>query len=68
MTSAFTFGAAEDNVRKLRLGMIGVGDRGTSHVQTLLAMGVQIPAVCDINRQHLERAQSLVEKAGAKEA
>jgi predicted dehydrogenase len=65
LTSAFVFGATE-NVKPLRLGMIGVGGRGTSHVKTLLAMGVQIPAVCDINQEHLERAQSLVEKAGQK--
>jgi predicted dehydrogenase len=65
MTSAFTLGAAEE-VKPLRVGMIGVGSRGTAHVQTLLAMGVQIPAVCDINQEHLERAQSLVEKAGQK--
>jgi predicted dehydrogenase len=65
MTSAFSLGSAEE-AKPLRVGMIGVGDRGTSHVQTLLAMGVQIPAVCDINQAHLERAQSLVEKAGQK--
>ena len=65
MTSAFVFGAAEE-LKPLRVGMIGVGGRGTSHVETLLAMGVQIPAVCDINQEHLEHAQSLVEKAGQK--
>ena len=65
MTNAFVFGVAEE-LKTLRVGMIGVGGRGTSHVQTLLAMGVQIPAVCDINQEHLERAQSLVEKAGQK--
>ena len=27
---------------------------------------MQIPAVCDINQEHLERAQALVEKAGQK--
>ena len=53
--------------KPVRLGMIGVGDRGTSHVETLLAMGgVEIPAICDINEEHLNRAQSLVEKAGQK--
>jgi predicted dehydrogenase len=66
MTSAFNFGVAEE-AKPLRIGMIGVGGRRTSHVRTLLAMGgVEIPAVCDINQEHLERAQSLVEKAGQK--
>ena len=65
MTSAFAFGAAAD-VKPLRVGMIGVGGRGTAHVKSLLAMGVQIPAICDITQDHLEHAQSLVEKAGQK--
>ena len=53
--------------KPVRLGMIGVGGRGTSHVETLLAMGgVDIPAICDINQEHLTRAQSMVEKAGQK--
>ena len=65
LSSVFVFGA-EEKAKPLRLGMIGVGSRGTSHVQTLLAMGVQIPAICDINQEHLERAQALVEKAGQK--
>ena len=53
--------------KTVRLGVVGVGGRGTSHVETLLAMGgVEIPAICDINQQHLTRAQSMVEKAGQK--
>lgn len=53
--------------KPVRLGIVGVGARGTSHVETLLAMGgVQIPALCDINQEHLTRAQALVEKAGQK--
>jgi hypothetical protein len=42
--------AAAPAAKPLRLGIVGVGNRGTSHVETLLAMGsVQIPALCDIN-------------------
>ena len=53
--------------RPLRLGMIGVGGRGTSLLELLLMMGgVEIPAICDINLNHLTRAQSMVEKAGQK--
>ena len=60
----FASAAAE---KPVRLGVIGVGGRGTSHVETLLAMGgVEIPALCDINEEHLTRAQSMVEKAGQK--
>jgi predicted dehydrogenase len=57
--------AAEE--KPVRLGMVGVGGRGTSLLEILLAMGsVQIPALCDINQEHLTRAQSMVEKAGQK--
>ena len=50
ITSAFLFGA-EEAARPLRVGMIGVGGRGTNHLQSLLTMGVQIPAVCDITQE-----------------
>jgi predicted dehydrogenase len=53
--------------KPVRLGIVGVGNRGTSLLEILLAMnGVQIPAICDINQEHLTRAQSMVEKAGQK--
>jgi len=53
--------------KPVRLGIVGVGGRGTSLLSTLLAIGgVEIPAVCDINCQNLARAQSLIEKAGQK--
>jgi predicted dehydrogenase len=53
--------------RPVRLGMVGVGGRGTSLLEVLLAMGdVAIPAICDINQEHLARAQAMVEKAGQK--
>ena len=60
-------GFAAPASRPVRLGMVGVGSRGTSHLRNLLAMGgVEIPAICDINQEHLERAQAMVEKAGQK--
>lgn len=66
MTSGLQIGSAAPQ-KPVRLGMIGVGGRGTSHLRTLLGRGdVQIPAICDINMEHLARAQSMVEKAGQK--
>ena len=51
----------------VRLGIVGVGGRGTSLLTTMLAVGgVEIPAICDIKPANLSRAQSLVEKAGMK--
>jgi len=53
--------------KPVRLGIVGVGARGTGLLEVLLAMeDVQIPALCDINQEHLTRAQSMVEKTGQK--
>ncbi len=55
--------------KKLRIGFIGVGGRGTELLKVTLAFPeVDIPAICDINEDHLNKAQDLVAKArgGAK--
>lgn len=58
---------AQMPARKVRIGFIGVGSRGTSLLRTTLALGnVEVPAICDINEAHLKRAQEVVEKTGAK--
>jgi len=45
--------------------MVGVGNRGAGLVKILLDIpGVEIPAICDINEDHLQRAQAIVEKTG----
>jgi hypothetical protein len=50
---------------KVRIGMIGVGGRGTSHLRGLLKRpDVEIPAVCDVRKKSAERAKDLVVKAG----
>ena len=55
------------NNKKVRLGFIGVGGRGTGLLKTVLSMeNVDIPAICDINVDNLSRAKDLVEKAGMK--
>ena len=49
----------------VRIGYVGVGGQGTSHVKNLLQIeGAQIKAVCDIVEEHAKRAQDLVEQAG----
>ena len=49
-----------------RIGMIGVGGRGTSLLKNLLAADARILAICDVVREKAEFAQSLVVKAGQK--
>ncbi|HZZ42853.1 MAG TPA: Gfo/Idh/MocA family oxidoreductase [Tepidisphaeraceae bacterium] len=55
--------ADNPNAKPVRVGFIGVGDRGTSLLNVMLAFpGVEIPAVCDIDPKHLSHAQDIVEK------
>ena len=51
----------------VRLGMVGVGLRGTSVLKEFLAIDkVQVNAVCDVVKDKCVRAADLVEKAGQK--
>jgi predicted dehydrogenase len=53
--------------KSVRIGLVGVGNRGTGLLKILLDLpGVEIPAICDINEEHLQRAQGIVEKAAGK--
>src|SRR3954451_10166470 len=62
--------AAEESsgdAKKIRLGVIGTGDRGTGLLQVALAFpGVEVPALCDINANNLKRAQNIVAKSRGK--
>jgi hypothetical protein len=51
--------------RRVRLGFIGIGGRGTGLLKNYLPFGdVDIPAVCDIAPKNLTNAQNLVEQSG----
>ncbi len=53
--------------RTIRIGMVGVGSRGSHLLRTMLLFpGVEIPAVCDIVPDRAARAQDTVEKANGK--
>ncbi|MFC2158538.1 Gfo/Idh/MocA family protein [Acidobacteriota bacterium] len=58
-----------DNTRQpdqsIRVGVIGTGNRGRSLLGLLLKTeGVKVPALCDIQKPHLELAQGMVVEAG----
>lgn len=60
-----TAAAQVPSAKAVRVGIVGVGNRGTSILKVLLNLpGVEIPAVCDVDADHAGRAQGLVEKAG----
>jgi len=59
---AILFGKDE---RKVRVGFVGVGSQGTNLLRTSLAMeDIEIPAVCDIKKENLDRALDLVVRRG----
>jgi len=52
---------------RLRMTIIGTGSRGTGLLKVILQHpDVEIPALCDIDEQHLKTAQDLVQKARGK--
>lgn len=53
------------DVKPVRVGLVGVGNRGGSLLRSLMQLpGVEVPAICDINEEKLERAQTYVVDAG----
>jgi predicted dehydrogenase len=49
----------------IRVGVVGVGNRGSQHVRFMLEYeGVEVRAICDINEEHLARAQASVVQLG----
>ncbi len=49
-----------------RIGIIGVGGRGTSLLQNLLGANASVLAICDIVPEKAANAKDLIEKAGQK--
>ena len=53
-------GPENDSSKVVRIGIIGSGGRGRSHISGLLPMpGVRIPAVCDIDPEALARTRQI---------
>jgi predicted dehydrogenase len=57
--------SAEDKAKAVRIGVIGVGSRGTHLLRLALEAGVEVPALCDINPANLNRAIGLAAQARA---
>jgi predicted homoserine dehydrogenase-like protein len=68
LAGAATIVQSLDRAEKpVRIGFVGVGNRGAGLVKILLDLAaVEIPAICDINEEHLKNAQDIVEKRGRK--
>ncbi|QIP14234.1 Gfo/Idh/MocA family oxidoreductase [Spirosoma aureum] len=68
--SLFTSASANNQppaLSKVRLGFIGVGARGRSHIQqALFRDDVEITAICDTDPKSIAKANAMIEKAGRK--
>ena len=59
--------ANSEAAKTVKVGVIGVGGRGTGHVTNLLTIeGVEVAAVCDLDLAKAENAAAICEKAGRK--
>jgi len=48
---------------KINMGFIGTGQMGTGHVRSFLGYeDVQAVAVCDVRKQHRDRAKTLIDE------
>ena len=52
---------------KVRLAIIGVGGRGLGMMNEWMAVeGLEVTAICDVNKEQIEKALKRIEKAGKK--
>jgi predicted dehydrogenase len=68
LTAAPAFAAsalAQSSGRRLNIACVGIGNRGTAHLNNLLKVpNVSVCALCDNDPKHLEIAQATVVEAG----
>ncbi|HWQ53855.1 MAG TPA: Gfo/Idh/MocA family oxidoreductase [Bryobacteraceae bacterium] len=66
-TAAFALPAngQKKGLTTVRVGIVGVGNRGSGHVRNLLRLpGVELKAACDLVASKVENVQNLAQKAG----
>ena len=68
-SGAVTFGTLDsfgsDPQKKIKIGFIGVGNRGRSLLNEILNIAwVEVPAICDIDPEALAASQEIIEKHG----
>ena len=67
LSQAVSEGASSPSSRPVRVGVVGLGNRGTTLLRTLLEVdGVQVVALADVEGRHRDRAAGIVERATAR--
>ncbi|HLN55411.1 MAG TPA: Gfo/Idh/MocA family oxidoreductase [Bacteroidales bacterium] len=55
----------QDGKKPLRLGFIGIGGRGSYHLNCALGIeGIEVPAICELKPVRLHQAKRWIEEAG----
>ena len=55
----------QTNDRPIRLGFVGIGGRGSYHLNAALGIeGVEVPAICEVIPKRLQQAKKWIEEAG----
>jgi predicted dehydrogenase len=53
------------NNKPLRLGFVGIGGRGSYHLNSALGIeGIEVPAICEVIPERLQQAKKWIEDAG----
>ena len=69
ITLGSTYSMASAGNEKIRIGFIGVGNRGRSLLNEILKLDwVEVPAICDINPNAIVASQEIIKKRGRKKA
>lgn len=59
---------SRENNRTLKLGFVGIGGRGTYHLNCALGMeGIEVPAICEVIPKRLQQAKKRIMDAGLPE-
>lgn len=69
LAPSLTYGFFDKNKNaKLNVGLIGVGLRGTNHLENLLLRNdVNITAICDVDASRIELAKKIIDNSNAKQ-
>lgn len=63
--SAPLVGLTAPKIETVRVGFVGIGNRGSYLLEVLLGLeGIKVKAVCDIKQDRVEKAQKMVQEAG----
>lgn len=64
LTNPVSTGSGIKN-KPLRLGFVGIGGRGSYHLNSALGIeGIEVPAICEVIPERLQRAKKWIEDAG----